>query len=157
MSIWASIKAIVGGTPEEVTTKIILGFLTMAVAAINDSGFFIMAFLFGILIDAILGTGVAIKEGGWQSVKFWRWITGPLLKGVVITMFLFIAAIVDMIVNKTPVQYMGSSPIVITASVMGAVVILMDIARKVQKLTGYNVVDWISSAIDRFRPKKDGE
>lgn len=157
MSIWASVKEIVGGTPDEVMTKIILGFVTLAVAAINDSSFFIMAFLFGILIDAILGTMVAVKEGGWDSVKFWRWITGPLLKGVVITMFLFTAAILDMVVNKTPVQYMGSSPIVITASVVGVGAIVMDIARKAQKLTGYNVVEWIGSAIDRFRPKKDGE
>jgi hypothetical protein len=157
MSIWASIKAIIGGTPEEVLAKIILGFVTLAVAAINDSSFFIMAFLFGILFDAILGTMVAVKEGGWKSVKFMRWMTGPLLKGAVITMFLVTAAILDMVVNKTPVQYMGSSPIVITASVVGVGAIVMDIARKAQKLTGYKIGEWIGSAIDRFRPKKDGE
>lgn len=157
MNIWASIKAIIGGTPEEVMVKVVLGFVTLAVAAIRDSGFFIMAFLYGILIDAILGTMVAVKEGGWSSVKFQRWITGPLLKGAVITMFLVTAAILDMVVNKTPVQYMGSSPIVITASVVGVGVIVMDIARKAQKLTGYKITEWITSAIDRFRAKKEGQ
>ena len=157
MSIWASIKAIIGGTPEEVLTKIILGFVTLAVAAINDSSFFIMAFLFGILFDAILGTMIAVKDGGWKSVKFMRWMTGPLLKGAVITMFLVTAAILDMVVNKTPVQYMGSSPIVITASVVGVGAIVMDIARKAQKLTGYKITDWFASAFERIRPKKEGQ
>lgn len=157
MSIWASIKAIIGGTPEEVMVKIILGFVTLAVTAIRDSSFFIMAFLYGILIDAILGTMVAVKNGGWKDVKFMRWMTGPILKGSVITMFLVIASIFDMLVNKTPAQYIGSSPIVITASVVGVGVIAMDIARKAQKLTGYNIVEWVTSAIDRFRPKKEGQ
>jgi len=154
MSIWASIKAIIGGTPEEVMVKIVLGFVTLAVTAIHDSGFFIMAFLYGILIDAILGTMMAVKDGGWKSVQFMRWVTGPMLKGAVITMFLVVAAIIDMVVSKTPVQHMGSSPIVITASVIGVGAIGMDIARKAQKLTGYRITDWFMAAFDRFRASK---
>lgn len=157
MSIWVAIKGIIGGTPQEITVKIALGFVTLLVAAINDSGFFIMAFLFGILMDAILGTVLAVKESGWSSIKPWKWVTGPMLKGVVITLFLLVAAILDMVINKTPVQHMGSSPIVITVSVVGVGAIAMEAAGKAQRLTGYKITEWVSSAIDRFRPKKDGE
>ena len=155
-SIWVALKEIIGGTPREVLVKIFLGFITLAVAAIRDSSFFIMGFLLGILVDAILGTWIAVREGGWSSVKFQRWITGPLTKGIVITMFLVIAAILDMFMNKTPIQYMGSSPIVITGSVIGFVTILMDIGSKGQKLTGYKITDWFASAFERIRPKKEG-
>lgn len=148
-SFWEALKAIVGGTPQEVVGKGVLALVTLIVAAVRDASWFAMAFLIVIGIDAILGTVLSLKRD--IKIKAWRWVTGPLLKAVVMVLFLVMAAIFDMIISKTPVQHMSSSPLVITATVVGVGAAIWEAAGKLNELTGINIKDWMGPLFDRFK------
>lgn len=146
----SALNEIFGGSVGAWLLKLTLGGLTALAHATELAAVpFILTFVM-LGLDAVLGTILAIKTGGWASVKPWRWVSGPTMKGVVGGLSMVLVGIIDVWVTKSTPGEMSPALYVVAGVMMGAVAI--DAARKVDAI--WNV--GLAAALTRHFPRLFG-
>jgi hypothetical protein len=138
-------REVIGSTPQEALWKIYALVLGIAANALEQVLLPMVLFVGMIVGDAVLGTFLAIRDG--KEIKPFRWITGPMLKLVVVFIFLGIMSGLDALVLQTPLNHMLESPFVIGGALASAFAVSGEAVGKVEKLTGWKLVSWFTDRI----------
>lgn len=152
--IASALNEIFGGSVGAWLLKLAVGGLTaLAHATELASVPFILTFVM-LGLDAVLGTILAVKKGGWVAVKPWRWVSGPTMKGVVGGLAMVLVGMLDVWVTKSAPGEMSPALYVVAGIMMGAVAI--DAARKVDAIWNVGLADALSRVLPRvFGGKKE--
>lgn len=155
-------KDVIGSTPQEAMMKLFALGLTIVANMVEQVALPMIIFIGIVLGDAVLGTILAKRDG--KPLKPWKWVTGPMLKILVMGIFIAMMALVDALVVQTPLHHMMESPFVIGAAFVATFAMAVESAGKAQRLTGFKLLDPLVRRIAKLtgqeveiQPKTDEE
>lgn len=143
--IGATLKEVIGGTPIEVTVKLIIAGIAALWANLEVIG--MSAFLNFILlvIDAGMGAVISKKKGNDISIKYL--FMGPFKKFMLMAGMLLAAAVTD---SQLPGNFLFYG---VTAFISAAG--LLDVAKKYGTLSGSKVANWLEDKLGTMLPKDE--
>jgi hypothetical protein len=139
------IRDVIGGTPAEIGAKILIAALAALWGNLQVVGMSVFLYFVLLVIDAVMGALVSMKEGQKFSVKHFTF--GPLKKFALTAAMLFVASIVDTMIPD--VSWIPDTPLFIAVASFVGLTALLDVARKYGILTGSELIKWLEKKIGK--------
>lgn len=144
--LFITAREIIGGTPMEVITKATIAALVMLWGNLQAIGLSLFGYFILLLLDAVFGAVVSMREGkafSWTHILF-----GPGKKLSLTAGMLLAAAVVDSMIPNA--GWIPDSPLFYGVAMFVSTTMLLDVGQKYGKLTGSKVVLWIEARLGRF-------
>lgn len=136
------ISDLLGGSTNEILTKIMVGVITILWSVANDTAYLLFVFLLLLIVDAFMGVLLNKKRNRdlpdekKRPFNGFYLFAGPGFKLIITSAVMVAMAILDNVIRSTPIGHIVTQPL--TVGVGGAVCFAMglDVVTKYAELSG---------------------
>ncbi len=156
------IADLLGGSPNEILTKVLVGVITILWSVANDTAYLLFVFLLLLIVDAFMGVLLNRKknrdlpEEKKRPFNGFYLFAGPGFKLIITSLVMIAMGILDNVIRSTPIGNVVTQPL--TVGVGGAVCFAMglDVVTKYAELSGNTwIVAKVRELFGRMLPPKD--